>query len=205
MYLSQLDLQLSYPAVRQTLRNCQDMHRTMMKAFDCSREEAGLLYRIMKTDQSIFIYVQSMALPQWDRIEKEGFHCAKMQDISALPDRFTKDALLRFSLLACPTKKVQGEGKNSRRVLLRGEEERIEWLKRQGEKNGFVVVEAHEAAKEQMLSGTKASGDFYLTGIPFDGVLKITDAESFRKGFQRGIGAEKAYGFGLLMIGRIQS
>ena len=205
MYLSRLDLQLSSPAVRQALRNCQDMHRTLMKAFDCTREEAGLLYRVMKTDQSIFIYAQSMARPQWEHIEKSGYRSVKTQDISALPDRFQENAVLRFSLLAVPAKKVKGEGKNSKRVLLRGREERMPWLKRQGEKNGFVLLEAHEAAREQLLAGTKASGAFYLSGVPFEGVLQITDAAAFRLGFQQGIGSEKAYGFGMLMIGRAQA
>ncbi len=202
MYLSRLELQLSSPAVRQTLRNCQDMHRTLMKAFDCPREDAGLLYRRVETERSLLIYVQSMACPQWDRIEGSGFICTKLQDISALPETFREGETLRFSILACPSKKVKEDGKNSRRVLLRDSGERLAWVQRQGEKNGFLVLEAHETAKEQRFAGRKPSGAFFLSGVPFEGVLRITDAPTFRRGFQQGIGAEKAYGFGMLMIGR---
>ena len=202
MFLSQLTLQLSSPSVRQSLRNCQDMHRTMMKAFDCTRQEASLLYRVYKTERSIFIYAQSAALPHWERIEANGYHCVKMKDISALPDALQKDAVLRFSLLACPARKIKGEGKNSKRVLLRGEDERLNWLEKQGEKYGFRLIEAHEASKEQLFSGEKPSGEFHLAGVPFEGVLQITDADAFRRAFQQGVGAEKAYGFGMLMIGR---
>ena len=53
MYLSRLTLQIASPSVRQSLRNCQDMHKTLMQAFDCSREEACLLYRVFKTDASL--------------------------------------------------------------------------------------------------------------------------------------------------------
>ncbi len=204
MYLSRLDLQLSSPAVRQALRNCQDMHRTLMKAFDCTREEACLLYRIMKTDQCIFIYSQSFTLPKWERIEKYGYHCAKIQNILSLHESFKEEMALRFSLLACPTKKVKGDGQNSRRVLLRSREERLEWLKRQGEKNGFLVHEAYEAADEQALTGSKDSGEFFITGIPFQGILSITNKEAFWRGFQHGIGPEKPYGFGMLMIERLK-
>ena len=144
-----------------------------------------------------------MACPQWDRIESSGFICTKLQDISALPETFREGGTLRFSLLACPSKKVKGDGRNSRRVLLRDSEERLTWLQRQGEKNGFLVLEAHEAAKEQRYTGRKPSGAFFLSGIPFEGVLRITDAPRFRHGFQLGIGAEKAYGFGMLMVGRV--
>lgn len=202
MYLSHLTMQLSSPGARQALRNCQDMHRTLMKAFDCSREEASLIYRLFKTDESIYIYTQSAVKPQWERIEKNGFHCVKMQDITPLLDTFQNEMPLRFSLLACPAKKVKGEGKNSKRVLLRSTEERIAWLSRQGEKCGFKVLEAHEAAKEQLLFGTKSSGEFYLAGVSFEGLLCITDAALFRRAFQQGIGSEKAYGLGLLMVKR---
>lgn len=204
MYLSRIDLRISSPAVRQTLHNCQDMHRTLMKAFDCGREEAGMLYRVIRTDTAIYLYVQSLACPQWDRIEKNGYQCAKMRDISALPDQLRLNTVLRFSLLACPAKKVKGDGKNSRRVLLRGTDERLDWLKREGEKHGFALLEAHEAAKEQKLNGTKPSGAFYLAGVPFEGVLQITDAEAFQNAFRQGIGPEKAYGFGMLMLSRGQ-
>ncbi len=202
MYLSRLDLQLSSPAVRQALRDCQDMHRTLMKAFDCTREETDLLYRVFKTDQNIYLYAQCTVLPLWERIEKNGFKCIKMQDISSLQQHFIENTILRFSLLAYPSKKTKVEERNSRRVLLRGPDERIDWLGRQGKKNGFTLLEAYEAAGEQPLVGEKNSGKFYLTGVPFEGILKITDADAFQRGFLKGIGPEKAYGLGLLMIGR---
>ena len=204
MYLSRIDLSISSPAVRQALRNCQDMHRTLMKSFDCARVEAGMLYRVIRTDDAIFIYVQSMARPQWECIEKSGYQCTRMQDISAILEKLQRDVVLHFSLLACPSKKVKGEGKNSQRVLLRGTEERLEWLKREGEKHGFVLLEAHESAKEYKLSGKKASGEFFLSGVPFEGVLQITDEAAFRDAFKQGIGPEKAYGFGMLMLSRCQ-
>ena len=202
MYLSCLLLQVSAPSVRQALRNCQDMHRNLMKAFDCTRDEAAVLYRIVRTDTSIRAYVQSEALPRWERVEALGYRCEQTRDISGLPKIFQKDMRLRFSLLAVPSKKIKSGEKNSRRILLRGEAERGSWLARQGEKNGFSLIEAHEAAKEQLLFGTRSSGDFYLSGVPFEGALRITDAEAFRNGFRRGIGPEKAYGFGMLMLRR---
>ena len=203
MYLSRLSLQISSPGVRQSLRNCQDMHRTIMKAFDCSREEAQVLYRVIKTDQKLIVYVQSKNEPKWERVESSGFHCEKQQDISALFKAFTRDKMFRFSLTACPTKKIMCEKKNSRRVLLRGTQNRIDWLIRQGEKNGFAIMESHETGKEVLISGNKEKKEFFLAGVPFEGVLQITDPEAFCQGYLRGIGPEKSYGFGMLMIGRI--
>ena len=205
MYLSKITLDISSPSVRQSLRNCQDLHRSLMKAFNSTREEAGLLYRIFRTDHSIYIYAQSMLCPQWDRIDKAGYHCDRMQDISALITAFRTDTVLQFSLLAYPAKKVKGTGKNSKRILLHSEEERLNWLNAQGEKYGFIVISVRETAEERLLSGNKSSGSFSLNGIVFDGVLKIRDAAKFTDAFQRGIGAEKAYGFGMLMVGPVNT
>lgn len=77
------------------------------------------------------------------------------------------------------------------------------WLKRQGVKNGFRVLEAHINGKGEILTGTKPSGEFHVAGVPFEGVLQICDQEAFRTGFVNGIGAEKAYGFGMLMVKKV--
>lgn len=203
MILSLLKLDLGSPSVRQSFQNCQDFHRNIMKAFETDRSAAKVLYRVMRSDYSVQVYVQSQAEPQWERIEGNGFHCEKAMDISRLRKSFHYDLILRFTLLACPTKKTPVEGKNSRRVLIRGEEEQLEWLRRQGEKYGFAVLEAHITGPGERLSGKKDNGIFYIAGILFEGVLQITNTEKFQVGFENGIGAEKAYGFGMLMVSRL--
>ena len=39
--------------------------------------------------------------------------------------------------------------------------------------------------------------------VRFSGVLEITDAERFRDGYLRGVGPEKAYGLGMLMLRKV--
>lgn len=202
MILSLLSLDLSSPSVRQSLKNCEDMHRSLMKAFDKSRNEVNMLYRIIRSEKSIQIYVQSDDIPDWGRIKEKGYRCIKTKDITELLSSFREGQILHFTLLGCPSKKIAGEGKNSKRILLRSEDLQLDWLKRQGEKNGFSIMEAHIASKSEMLSGEKQSGVFYLAGIPFEGTLKVSDSNAFAKGFQTGIGPEKAYGFGMLIISK---
>ena len=86
MTLSLLTLDISSPSVRQCLVNAQDMHRTIMKAFDSSRQEGNVLYRLIRTNNKIQIYVQSKDCPAWERIDPNGFHCEKTKDISLLPE-----------------------------------------------------------------------------------------------------------------------
>ena len=203
MYLSKLELDIQSPSVRQALRDCQDMHRNLMRAFDGNRREVQMLYRLVKRDYGIYVYVQSAAEPQWNRIKDKGCTCIQMQDVSALLDMFQKDSIFRFSVLACPSKKIRRDGGNSRRVIIRKEDKRIEWLERQAERHGFSILEAHESANEERLYGNKNNREFFLSGVPFEGILRITNADVFRHDFPLGIGAEKAYGFGLLMIGKV--
>ena len=62
------------------------------------------------------------------------------------------------------------------------------------------MLEAHEAEKEVSLQVSKVNGDFTLTGILFEGVLQIADLDAFQNAFLYGIGAEKAYGLGLMLV-----
>lgn len=41
-----------------------------------------------------------------------------------------------------------------------------------------------------------------LRVLRMTGVLRVTDAEAFRRGYENGIGPEKAYGLGMLMLRR---
>lgn len=202
MHLCKLRLDISSPSVRQAMRDCNDMHRNLMRAFDVDRANAGMLYRVVQTDTSVDVFVLSSQVGQWARVEPLGYHLMRLTDISALKDKYGNQAILRFSLLAYPSKKVAGGGKNSKRVLLLDDAERIAWLRRQGEKNGFAVLEAHQDGKEVQLSSGRSTGTFKLSGVPIAGVLQITDAEAFWRGYQQGIGPEKAYGLGLLMLSR---
>ena len=132
MYLSKLVLDINAPSVRQSIRDCQDMHRSLMKAFDHPREEAAVLYRVVTTRQELSVIVLSADQPDWQRIDSMGYHCAQMQDVSELPNKYGQGSVLRFTLLACPSKKMKVEGKNSQRVYLASSQERSNWLSRQG-------------------------------------------------------------------------
>lgn len=202
MILSLLSLDLTAPSVRQSLRDAQDLHRNLMKAFDTDRKDAEMLYRLMRSEKDIRIYVQSKLMPEWNRIEAFGFRCIKTKDISSLPESFHEGQVMRFSLLGCPAKKTPVEGKNSKRVLLRGESAQLDWLNHQAEKYGFSILESHITGKEERISGKRSSGEFFLSGVLFEGVLQVNDPEKFRDAFAKGIGAEKAYGFGMLMVSK---
>lgn len=101
-----------------------------------------------------------------------------------------------------------------RRVELRTDEDRTDWLVRQGERMGFQIanlkiepaVRNVISAKEEKISFTKKRKKEPITygSVVFEGVLQVTDADKFREALVNGIGQGKAYGFGLLSIAKVR-
>lgn len=202
MYLSQLSFDINHPSVRQALRNPHDMHRNLMQAFDEEgqpREQVKLLYRVDIEKASLL--VSSEVEPKWEQVP--GYQCMGLKITDGLKDAFLKGRCVRFRLLAIPAKKVKGEGKNSKRVFLRDEQERVDWLARQGKKYGFDLCSVPEQSPAQIISGKKGDMDIDYTAVCFSGVLRITEQDNFWKGYTQGIGAGKAYGLGMLSVQKV--
>lgn len=140
--------------------------------------------------------------------------------------RIKNDQVFRFLLRANPTKRVakDGDPMKGKRVELRREEEQIDWLIRKGQGTGKGVSGGFELLvrkindydgsvhlvprvnirAEGMQKGRKRSGGHphYTShlAVRYDGLLRVTDADSFRNTLIRGIGPGKAFGFGLLSV-----
>lgn len=107
-----------------------------------------------------------------------------------------------------------------KRVELRREEERIQWLQRQGERSGFQLLTARlepglgqatgrdiaaaRADPSPTLLGRQRNGSIdrrlTLATALFEGELRVTDAQALRAAIENGIGPGKAFGCGLLSI-----
>ena len=158
MYLSKILLDPMHPSVRQALRDRQDLHRNLLRAFPGSDEKEGILYRLVNERRSLHVLLLSGHRPDRAMLASCGANLAAMTDVSELPSLYGEGSILHFSLLACPTKKVPQTEGNSRRVLLREAEERAEWMQRQGEKYGFSLLECHEEGSEQHIQVGRKSG-----------------------------------------------
>ncbi len=203
MYLSKLILDIRSREVRKALGNCQDMHRDLQTAFAGNREEAGVLYRLEEKKQSIELYVLSKEKPDWKVLEERG--CIineKVLDISSLRELYKENAVLRFELLAFPAKKVKGDGKNSRRIFLKECGERRDWIFRQADKYGFQLLEVYEDDAWRQIVGKK-EGRIVYSAVNFYGCLQIGDSKKFWDSYEKGIGAGKAYGLGMLMLSKM--
>lgn len=201
-----IEMDRLHTSTRQALADCCDMHRNIMRLFPSPnsgniREEEQVLYRVVEHKNALQLYVTSRSKPDLAEARWLKGESCRQRDMQPLLDAFADDQVYSFDLLAHPSKKMKGEGKNSTRVFLRTPEERAQWLHRQGEKYGFRIAGLREEEPYD-LSGKRSTGIMLIRAIRFCGQLQVTDAEAFRLAYQNGIGAEKAYGLGMLMLSR---
>jgi CRISPR system Cascade subunit CasE len=83
--------------------------------------------------------------------------------------------------------------------------EALRWLAEQGAKQGFAVDSNGLAVSiyNQEIGAHKRaarSRSFRFTSFLYEGRLQVTDVQKFRVALHQGVGAEKAFGFGLIQI-----
>ena len=108
-----------------------------------------------------------------------------------------------FDLLALPTKKIPATGgKNRQRRVLKTPQERIEWMQRKAKQFGFQLLAVNELEhiRQTGKHSPESSGRMYFDGYHYQGILQVTDAVKFQDALRHGIGAGKAYGFGMLLL-----
>jgi CRISPR system Cascade subunit CasE len=197
-----------------------------------ARSDFGLLYRvdIDRTTGAAILLVQSKDLPDWNRLFPG--YLARMEFPGENPackpilDRYKElkaGTQLFFRLRANPTRKIDtrsgedGKRRNGKRIEVINEADQIAWLKRKAEAAGFNLLSISlnwDLPSLQINPEDKSTGwrknrnneraRLTFGSVLFEGELIITDAELFFQALVKGIGSGKAYGFGLLSIGKSQ-
>ena len=201
MILTRVKLDLRSPSARQALTDCGDLHRNIQALFGSSREDASVLYRAQKNDAGCTVYILSERAPVFDEKSlHNGMIPAGTREMTAVEALFAEERRFRFDLLTMPAKKeLDRSRKNSQRRILRDPEERLAWLARKAEQGGFRILSVSEEEGET-LRAKKTTGTLYLHTTRFAGALEITDPDRFLDAWKNGIGPEKAYGLGMLMV-----
>lgn len=222
MFLTYMRLDAGSPEVQRDLRDQQGLHRRVMSGFPAildpeqePREYFGVLHRLEVERQSgrLLLYVQSRIQPDWSRLPagylvEDGLPNPGVKPVNQAYESLTTGRILRFRLRANPTRKVDtksgpnGEKRNGRRVPLRGLDQQMAWLERKAEEHGFGLLQATVAASGATELSRSHSTGRTLQGVVFEGRLVIRDPERFRETLAQGIGPGKAFGFGLLSVGR---
>ena len=220
MFLHRIHLDPRCREARRDLADPYQLHSTLCRAFsepDSKCPEGKFLWRLepeTNPDGCPRILVQSRSLPNWTRIGVQGW-LAQADPTINLKDRLKLNSLkagqrFRFRLRANPCVKRDGK-----RLGLLKLEEQEKWVTRKGERHGFSLPKlAHfdlsdlpqerinvRVSQEQMLRGKQhTSNAVRIYSVLYDGMLAVTEPDSFRNALQSGIGHGKAMGLGLLSV-----
>jgi len=241
MYLSKLILNPMDRMVWRDRGDCCQMHRTIMRAFpekqggESPRAAYDVLYRLEIHEKKgvVILYVQSAIEPDWSHLISTGYlkKCDRMdnpavKEIARPLGEITEGMILRFRLLANPTKKIVtatkeerevGIKKNGKRVALLRMEEQVDWLRRKAKISGFQLLDVStgNGVPDVTTSGIITEAGYkqadkeknkekydrlFFRGVVFDGRLCVKDKDRFLHTVRKGIGSGKAYGFGLLSL-----
>lgn len=190
------------------------------------------LYRHNEEESAHSILVQSAMLPDWKQLDNES-EGSTTQMRTFDPHALTAGTRLRFFVRANPVVERKGySDKTSRRIIvgskldyvagkigveiktLDDREQRLTaWIERKGTEGGFAI-ERDELTRPLLMispnhdyvirrSRDRKAEPMTFTGVDFEGILRITNAEAFAKTLQSGIGRGKAFGFGLITVAKL--
>ncbi len=214
MYLSRIELNGYRRDTMKALGSPEVMHAAVMQSFNSFNQsvEDRPLWRVDRIGPVTYLLVQSARKPDFTHIvEQFGRPNVDMGwdtlDYDNYLSKIEQGQTYRFRLRANPTYAVsEGEGRGKVYPHVTAEQQ-MNWLKQKSLTCGFSIEseEGHTSADivQRDIKHFKRNGNpMTLSVVTFEGVLIVTDAESFRNAIMRGIGRSKAYGCGMLTVMR---
>ena len=204
MYLTKIELDLTNPGIRAALRDTQKLHRLVTGLFQCTRKDAEMLFRCRARGIYTDLYMYSACPVEPARV-LPGMRLLAQRDVTPWLDAMEAGDVFSFQLVTAPFRKAAEDGaRNSRRRALRTQEERLAWLQRKGDQGGFLLLSAEETSAEKLVvrHSQESIGTLTVDAFCYSGFLRVVDSGRFQRTVSCGIGPEKAYGLGMLLLKR---
>lgn len=190
MYITQIELDLRNHQIFKKLRSLDDYHAYIESAFPAEQLLGVRKRHLWRLDGQTILLV-SEDEPDKEALGKYGKVMAKSYD--RFLDNISTERPYQFRLVANPLQM----GIKNRRIPCHGNSQRLEWLKKQGARYGFTVIQAKITGyKENRIRKHR----FTVKSVTFEGILQVTDIKKFKQALEQGIGREKAYGCGTMTI-----
>lgn len=190
MYITQIKLDTRNHQIFKKLRSLDDYHAYIESAFP-AEQLLGMRKRHLWRLDGQTILLASEDEPDKEALGKYGNVIIK--DYSKFINNVNTQRPYQFKLVANP---LQMDIKN-RRIPCHGNSQRLEWLKKQGARYGFTIIQAQVVGyKENKIR----KHCFTVKSVTFEGILQITDTKKFKQALVQGIGREKAYGCGMVTV-----
>ena len=190
------------------------IHSILSAAFPGKRSESANenLWRIDNLGDASFLIIVSETEPDLHQIvnsigaqknnifvDADDGKPDKTIDYEPFLKRIDIGQIWNFRLCANPVehKKQNSSDKRGKVYALRSIPEQVGWLGKQSAKYGFAVSSC-SIIGDSWISFNKVR----IRSVTFDGILSVTNADSFRSALTHGIGRGKAYGCGLITVAK---
>lgn len=207
MYLSRIKLDTSRTETMRALASPSVFHGAIESA---DEERTRKLWRLdTLCGEQILLILSENKIDLTSVAEQFGYDSSsETKNYDSLLDRITNGSQWYFRLKANPTVQKYDEKKGRGKVLaLITTEYQGEWLKKQAENNGFYLNDGEwlvVGSRWYIFKKNRNKRDrVKMLAVTYEGVLTVTDADSFRNALVRGIGREKAFGMGMLTVTRV--
>lgn len=170
------------------------IHRLLTKAVHSDRKNANLLYRLMVKTNVVFLYVMTDLSCDISLIEQNGLRFLYTVDISELMSPKNTGDEIRFAIKLLPYRRHSNQFS-----YLNDISERIQWMVNKLSSAGLLVTRVRETAIEPVLF-QRGRRYINMNSSVFEGIATITNKDALLQAIQSGIGREKCFGAGLLMI-----
>lgn len=225
MYLTSFRINTQRVAARRLLSSPQMLHAAVLSSFaEPPKQRADgprVLWRLDRNSTAeTYLYIVSPDRPDLTHlVEQAGWPTTggwRSLEYAPFLARLRKGNTWAFRLTANPVHSIRRSDSEPTKVTAHvTPRQQMQWLLDRQEKSGFAIVE--KPPERQLMEGDvcelivhnrrqvafkKKGGTkpVSLATATFDGRLRVTDPELFRRTLTRGLGRAKAYGCGLMTL-----
>lgn len=215
MFLSRVNLNYKKRETMEALVIPSIMHGAVERSFEGVRRRN--LWRVDWMGEECFLLVVSPEKPNFTHlIEQFGYSSDTLgwdtMNYESLLNRIRSGDRWKFRLKANPVQssmsdkdKVNGRGKIHAHVT---QDQQRAWLMQRSDKYGFSLQEDSfdvvHTQWEKFPKNRNKDSKIIIRTATFEGVLMITNAETFGEMLRNGIGKAKSYGCGLLTVAPLE-
>ena len=232
MFLSKVTLNPRHRATYRLLADVYAQHRFVMSAFpdlrgaeesdEGAQRSQNVLYRLDAVKQAgfaqgeaLFFLAQSALEPDWEKAEALHPNVICSHNMKEDKRAYAAGEQYRFRLRASPTvchvnRDADGTRQKSKREGLFTEDAQREWLTRMAQNSGFnidpgavlITPQGKRGGAQPSPEGTGRGNAVTCFTVDYDGLLVVTEEDSFARALREGVGRGKAWGCGLLSLMR---
>lgn len=199
MYYIVRSADISFEYLNKLSSNAHEVHKLLAKFFNADapnwRQLNNVLYRSKRLPNAIKLVIKSDVDIDEEAVVPNGFEVVCKYSIEERLSGST--VMLETTVYPCT------RNENGKKRLIRGTQERIAWLTNKLTHNDECRIVSIDECEEVCMNvehTDKSKGCTQIWGYTYEAVVDVQDKEGLLKVINRGIDAEKCYGFGLVEV-----